>query len=328
MRFTKMHGLGNDYVYVDARIEHVENPADLARRISDRHTGIGSDGLILIHPSTVADVRMEMYNADGSRGRMCGNGIRCVAKYAVEHGLAAGPIIRVETDSGIKSCECIPPLPMGEGQGEDHIPPLPMGEGRGEGGTEPRTRFTRQDGVRADSSGATALEQWTHPSPTISCVRVDMGIPSLRPMDLPSTIPGERIVNHPLRVNGRTFEITCVSMGNPHAVIFVDKLHAIDLVAVGPLIETASVFPERINVHFVRVDSPSRVTVRTWERGSGATRACGTGACAVCVAGVVTGRTARAITAVLPGGELEIEWAKDEHVYMTGEAVEVFAGIW
>ncbi len=283
MRFTKMHGLGNDYVYVDARTEHVENPPDTARRISDRHTGIGSDGLIIIHPSRAADVRMEMYNADGSRGRMCGNGIRCVAKYAVEHGMAAGPLVRIETDSGLKTCECLVP------------PPLPRG----------------------DKGGS-----------SVSQVRVDMGQPSLRPADLPSTIKGERIVNHSLRVNGHSFEITCVSMGNPHAVIFVDKLHMVDLIAAGPLIENAPEFPERINAHFVRVDSPTRVTMRTWERGSGATRACGTGACAVCVASVVTGRTQRAITTVLPGGELEIEWAKNEHVYKTGEAVEVFTGIW
>lgn len=298
MRFTKMHGLGNDYVYVDARTEHIGNPPDLTRRISDRHTGIGSDGLILIHPSAVADVRMEMYNADGSRGRMCGNGIRCVAKYAVERGLTPGPIVRIETDSGIKTCECLPPSPRGQSW---------------EGGAAPR---------------ATAPEQRTDRRGVVSRVRVDMGIPSLRPADLPATIPGERVVNHPLLVNGRTFEVTCVSMGNPHAVIFVDKLHTIDLVTVGPLIESARDFPERVNVHFVRVDSPQRVTVRTWERGSGATRACGTGACAVCVAGVVTGRNDRRIATVLPGGELEIDWANDDHVYMTGEAVEVFTGIW
>ena len=274
MRFTKMHGLGNDYVYVDARTERIQNPAEVARKISDRHTGIGSDGLIIIHPSTSADVQMEMYNADGSRGRMCGNGIRCVAKYAVEHGMAAGPVVRVETDSGIKECAC--------------------------------------ESVNG----------------RVDRVRVDMGVPSLAPADLPSTIKGERIVNHTLRVNGHNFEITCVSMGNPHAVVFVDKVHLVDLVNVGPLFEHAPEFPERINVHFVRVDSPTRVTMRTWERGSGATRACGTGACAVCVAGVVTGRTERAVTTVLPGGELEIEWAKNDHVYKTGEAVEVFTGLW
>ncbi len=287
MRFTKMHGLGNDYVYVDARTEHIENPSDIARKISDRHTGIGSDGLILMHPSSVADVRMEMYNADGSRGQMCGNGIRCVAKYAVEHGMAGGPVVRVETDSGIKECLC-----------------------------EPRTS------VRADARTASISRV------LVDRVRVDMGIPSLRPADLPSTIKADRIVNFPMRLGGQMYEVTCVSMGNPHAVVFVDKLHLVDLVSVGPLFENAPEFPERINAHFVRVDSPTRVTVRTRERGSGATRACGTGACAVCVAGVVTGRTERAITTVLPGGELSIEWAANEHVYKTGEAVEVFSGEW
>ncbi len=304
MRFTKMHGLGNDYVYVDARTERVENPPDLARKISDRHTGIGSDGLIIIHPSMMADVRMEMYNADGSRGRMCGNGIRCVAKYAVERGLAPGPAVRVETDSGIKTCECLyspPPLPRGDTGGSPN---------------EPRTS------VRADSRTP------FRPHIIVTRVRVDMGTPSLAPGDLPSTIIGDRIVNFPMRLGGHTYEVTCVSMGNPHAVVFVDKLHLLDLASVGPLFEHAPEFPERINTHFVRVDSPARVTVRTWERGSGATRACGTGACAVCVAGVVTARTQRSITTVLPGGELSIEWAENDHVYKTGEAVEVFTGIW
>ena len=289
MRFTKMHGLGNDYVYVDARAEHIENPTDIARKISDRHTGIGSDGLIIIHTSTVADVRMEMYNADGSRGRMCGNGIRCVAKYAFEHGMARGPVVRVETDSGIKECHCI---------------------------SEPRTS------VRADARTPSSRGIF------VDRVRVDMGVPSLRPGDLPSTIIGDRIVNFPMQLGGERYEVTCVSMGNPHAVVFMDKLHLVDLVNIGPLFENAPEFPERMNAHFVRVDSPNRVTMRTWERGSGATRGCGTGACAVCVAGVVTGRTERAITTVLPGGELSIEWAANEHVYKTGEAVEVFSGEW
>ena len=312
MRFTKMHGLGNDYVYVDARTDQVENPADLARVISDRHTGIGSDGLILIHPSSVADVRMEMYNADGSRGRMCGNGIRCVAKYAVEHGLAPGPQVRVETDSGIKDCEC-------------------LGGDKGAGGW-PRFRSTEPGVVPSSTEPGAMIEprpdQGRSPSDVIHRVRVNMGTPSLRPADLPSTMRMPRIVDYPIQFDGETYQLTCVLMGNPHAVIFVDRLHLLDLVNIGPLIENAPEFPERINAHFVRVDSPSRATVRTWERGSGATRACGTGACAVCVAGVVTGRTDRAMTAVLPGGELEVEWAADGNVYMTGEAVEVFQGIW
>jgi diaminopimelate epimerase len=275
MRFTKMHGLGNDYVYVDGAAETIDDPAELARRISDRHTGVGADGLIVIHPSRVADVRMEMYNADGSRGRMCGNGIRCVAKYAVERGLAKGPDVRVETDSGVKMCEC-------------------------------RIEHGR-----------------------VQSVRVDMGRPSLAPADLPTTIRADRVVDYPLELRGVTYETTCVSMGNPHAVVFTEQLHRVDLVGVGPLFEHAPEFPQRINVHFVRVDSRTHVTIRTWERGSGVTRACGTGACAVCVAGVVTGRTGRCVTAELPGGELVLEWAADDdHVYMTGPAVEVFTGDW
>ena len=274
MRFTKMQGTGNDYVYVSLFDERVEDAPTLARRVSDRHTGIGSDGLILIAPSVDADVRMEMYNADGSRGRMCGNGIRCVAKYAVEHGLASGPTLRVETDSGVKHVEC------------------QLEEGR------------------------------------VVSVRVAMGEPSLDAKKLPSTYRIDRIVNEPIAVERVSFEITCVSMGNPHAVIFVDEPQRIDLPLVGPLIEHAHQFPERINVHFVRVDKPNHVTVRTWERGSGATRACGTGACAVCVAGAITGRAERLITTALPGGPLEIEWANDNHVYMTGPAVEVFSGTW
>jgi len=274
MKFTKMHGLGNDYVYVDAARERVEDAAKLARVISDRHTGIGADGLILIHPSTAADVRMEMYNADGSRAEMCGNGIRCVAKYAVEHGLCAGPALSIETDAGIRGVECT----MDGGQ--------------------------------------------------VSAVRVDMGEPSLNPADLPAGVKVQRMVEYALHVDAYEFNVTCVSMGNPHAVVFVDNLHTLDLVTAGPAVEHAPIFPRRINAHFVRVDASDRVTVRTWERGSGATRACGTGACAVCVAGVVTGRTNRTVTTTLPGGDLLVEWAADGHVYMTGPAVEVFTGDW
>jgi len=274
MKFTKMHGLGNDYVYVNGFTERVSEPSNLSRIISDRHTGIGSDGLILIQPSKVADVRMEMYNADGSRGEMCGNGIRCVAKYAVEHGLTKGPSLRIETDAGVKLAEC------------------ELVEGK------------------------------------VRSVRIDMGVPELAARKIPTTISADQILDHPLRIGGTEYRITCVSMGNPHAVLFVQELHRIDLVEIGPKFENAPEFPSRINTHFVRVDSPTHVTMRTWERGSGATRACGTGACAVCVAGVLTKRTERAITASLPGGELQIEWADDDHVYMTGEAVEVFTGEW
>ncbi len=294
MKFTKMQGLGNDYVFVNLHDEQVSHPAALARAVSDRHCGVGSDGLILIGPSDSADVRMEIYNADGSFAQMCGNGIRCVAKYAVERRLVSGPMVRIETDSGVKTAEC-----------------------RIEAGL-------------------------------VRSVRVDMGRPSLAASALPSTIRADRIVNFPLRIDlpepqasARADvhdvtsapplmerKITCVSIGNPHAVVFVDDLDAVALEHVGPLIERAPEFPERINVHFVRVDSRTHVTVRTWERGSGATRACGTGACAVCAAAVVTERTEPVITVTLPGGELEVDWADRDHLHMTGPAVEVFTGDW
>jgi len=274
MKFTKMHGLGNDYVYVNGLEERVRDPAALAREMSDRHTGVGSDGLILILPSQHADVRMEMYNADGSRAQMCGNGIRCVAKYAVERKLAAGPELRIETDAGIKLAFC------------------EMDQDR------------------------------------VGLVRVDMGSPSLRAVDLPARVESESIVDAELVIDGTPQVMTCVSIGNPHAVLFVDAFNSIQLREVGSAIECAPQFPERINVHFVRVDSRSHVTMKTWERGSGATRACGTGACAACVAASTTGRTERRITATLPGGSLQIDWAQSGMVYMTGPAVEVFTGEW
>ncbi len=286
MKFTKMHGLGNDYVCVNVFEEHVENPPVLAHAVSDRHTGIGSDGLILIGRSEAADVRMTVYNSDGSRARMCGNGIRCVAKYAVERGLTPGPEVRIDTDAGMKVAEC-------------HV----------------------VDGV-------------------VRSVRVDMSRPALAASEIPSTIPVDRIIDHPFHLRQSypqasacaelhtEYVITCVSMGNPHAVVFVDDLVSIDLDNIGPNFEHAPEFPEGVNTHFVRVDSPRHVTMRTWERGSGATRACGTGACAVCVAGSVTKRTRRKITATLPGGDLDLEWADNDHVYMTGPAVEVFTGNW
>ncbi len=274
MKFTKMHGLGNDYVYVDCFAESVSEPAALARAISDRHRGVGSDGLILICPSDKADLRMEMYNADGSRGQMCGNGIRCVARYAGEHGLCGSNPMRIETDDGVKE-------------------------------------------VRLISSGGIVTE-----------VRVDMGQPILVPSALPCTLDGDRIVDREFAAAGRTYKITCVSMGNPHVVVFVDDLESIDLPAAGSAIENHEAFPERTNVHFVRVDSPSEARMISWERGSGATQACGTGACAVGVAGVLTERLERHSTIQLPGGALDIEWADDDHVHMTGPAVEVFTGEW
>ena len=276
MRFTKMHGLGNDYVYVDCFGERVGDPASLAPKISDRHFGVGGDGLILILPSESADVRMRMFNSDGSEGQMCGNGIRCLAKYAHDHGLAVSNPMRIETGAGIKKVELVID-----------------GEGK-----------------------ATAAA-------------VDMGEPILHPTDIPLRISQDRAVNVPFRTSTRTFTMTCVSMGNPHAVIYVDDVAAVPLRELGSEIENHPLFPERINVHFVQVHSLEEVTVRTWERGSGITLACGTGASAVCVAGVLGGRTGRLLLAHLPGGDLDLEWREDDdHVIMTGPAVEVFSGDW
>lgn len=269
-----MHGLGNDYVFVDVHDQQVDEPAALAVIISDRHSGVGSDGLILVGPSPRADLRMVMYNADGSRAEMCGNGIRCVAKYAVEHALVGEPELSIDTDAGVRQAVC-----------------------------------RMADGV-------------------VRSVRIDMGVPDLRPSSLPATIEVDRMVDYDLKVHGQIVRVTCVSMGNPHAVVFGDDPSAVDLARAGPTIENAPQFPNRINVHFVRADSRTHVTMRTWERGSGATRACGTGACAVCVAGALTKRTDRQVTATLPGGDLELDWGDDDHVYMTGPAVEVFAGVW
>jgi diaminopimelate epimerase len=275
MRFTKMHGLGNDYVYVDGFKQTVADPTRLAVAVSDRHFGVGGDGLILILPGEGAPVRMRMFNADGSESEMCGNGIRCVAKFAYEKGLCRDNPMRVQTGAGVLTLE------------------LDI----------------------ADN--------------LVHRVRVDMGAPRLAPADIPVDLPGERVVNHPLPLGGRQLAMTCVSMGNPHAVFYVDDLEEIDLENLGRKVEIHPLFPRRTNAHFVKVEKPAVVSLRTWERGSGATLACGTGAAAVCVAGVLTGRTGRKIVAKLPGGRLDLEWSEaDNHVYMTGPAVEVFSGDW
>ena len=279
MRFTKMHGIGNDYVYLDCvRQRPPADPAALARAVSDRHFGVGSDGLILICPSERADARMRMFNADGSESEMCGNGVRCVAKFVYDHGIARKPRLLIETGRGV---------------------------------------LTLDVELQADK---------------VSRVRVNMGEPILKSADIPTTLPGDPPVNAPLTVGGVRLEATCVSMGNPHAVVYVgdEYFGGRDLVAeLGPKVEHAPEFPRRVNAHFVKVHSPAEVTMRTWERGSGITLACGTGACAVCVAGVLTGRTGRTLLAHLPGGDLELEWsAVDNHVYMTGPATEVFSGEW
>ncbi len=275
MRFTKMHGAGNDYIYVNCFDEPFpENPAELARILSDRHFGIGGDGLILICPSENGHARMRMFNADGSESEMCGNGVRCVAKYVYDHGIARETTLRIETGAGIRSIE------------------LEVENGRARRAT------------------------------------VDMGEPILEAARIPTTLEGNPVVNAQLSVGGRTLDVTCVSMGNPHAVTYVDELSDEWVLGVGPKVETSDAFPKRVNAEFVQVVSPGEVRMRVWERGSGETLACGTGACAVCVAGVLSGRTERRIIAHLPGGDLELHWHEDGVVRMTGPAVEVFSGEW
>jgi len=274
MKFTKMHGAGNDYVYVNCFEEPVENPEQVAVRVSNRNFGIGSDGLILILPSERADVRMRMFNADGSESEMCGNGIRCVAKYAYDHGLVTKKEITAETGAGILS-----------------------------------------------------LQLFTDSSNRVDKVRVNMGVPRLTRAEIPMQGNGaDRVVAEPLNIMHTSFNITCVSMGNPHCVIFVDDLERFQVEKYGPLIENHDIFPRRTNVEFVRIISPGEVRQRTWERGAGETLACGTGASAVCVAGVLNGLTEKKILNHLSGGDLELEWAEDGNVYMTGPAVEVYSG--
>jgi diaminopimelate epimerase len=275
MRFTKMQGAGNDYVYVNCFAEPIpDQPAVLAEQIADRHFGVGGDGLILICPSNVADARMRMFNADGSESEMCGNGIRCVAKYVYDHGLSNKETLKIETGRGVLTLD-----------------------------------LEVVDGL-------------------VERVRVDMGRPILKAAEIPTTLPGDPVVRAGLRIAGRELEVTCVSMGNPHCVTYVDRLSDDWVLGVGSQIETDPHFPRRVNAEFVEVISPGEVRMRVWERGSGETLACGTGASAVCVAGVLAGVTEREILAHLPGGDLELHWADNDHVYMTGPAVEVFSGEW
>ncbi len=276
MKFTKMHGLGNDYVYVNLFDQEVTTePAKLAVAISDRHFGVGSDGLILITPSERADARMRMFNADGSESEMCGNGVRCVAKYVHDHGIARKDRLTIETGRGVLSLD------------------LEIERGKA------------------------------------SRVRVDMGIPILKAAEIPTTLPGDPPINVPLVIEGQELRVTAISTGNPHAVIYVEDVEAFPVEKTGPLVENHREFPRRVNVHFVQVLAPAEVRMRTWERGSGITLACGTGACAVCVAGVLTGRTGPKLLAHLPGGDLELEWAGNgQSVFMTGPATEVFTGEW
>ena len=280
MKFTKMHGAGNDYVYVDCfNHETPPDPAAVSIAISDRHKGIGSDGLILIRPSDVADARMQMFNADGSEAEMCGNGVRCVAKYIYDHDICRKDTVSIETGAGTLSIE-----------------------------------LEAQNGK-------------------VQQAKVDMGEPILAAEKIPTTLAGagesDSVVDVALEFKGQTFKATCVSMGNPHCVIFVDEATDELVHGIGPLIENDSRFPARINVEFVEIVSRTEVKQRTWERGSGETMACGTGASAVCVAGVLSDRTDRKITNHLLGGTLILEWDEATNsVFKTGPAVEVFSGCW
>jgi diaminopimelate epimerase len=276
LKFTKMHGIGNDYVYVNTfEEEWPTDPSKLAIVVSDRHFGIGSDGLILIGPSEVADARMRMFNADGSESEMCGNGVRCVAKYIHDHGIARKGRVTVETGRGILTLDL---------EVENDL---------------------------------------------VHRVRVDMGAPILEADKIPTTLAGNPPIDVPLTIDGLDLKITAVSMGNPHAVAFVDDVAAFPVERIGPILERHPAFPRRVNAHFVEVISPNEVKMRTWERGSGITLACGTGACAVAVAGVLTGKTRERVLAHLPGGDLSLDWdGPGAPIFMTGPATEVYSGDW
>lgn len=274
MKFTKMHGIGNDYVYVNCFEEEVRNPSETAKFVSDRHFGIGSDGLILIKPSQIADCEMDMYNADGSQGAMCGNGVRCVAKFVYDSGIARKDRISVATKSGIKYVDVF------------------AKDGKAE------------------------------------YVRVNMGAPILRAKDVPMVCSEEEAVSCPLRVDGTIWKVTAVSMGNPHAVVYIDDVDGLEIEKIGPKFENHPAFPDRVNTEFVRVIDRHTVQMRVWERGSGETLACGTGACAVAVSSILNDLVDEGeVTVKLLGGELRIEWNREENtVYMTGPATTVFEG--
>jgi diaminopimelate epimerase len=276
LKFTKMHGIGNDYVYVCTFDQELPgDPSKLAIAVSDRHFGIGSDGLIMILPSDKADARMRMFNADGSESEMCGNGVRCVAKYIHDHGIAQKGRVTVETGRGVLTLDL---------EVEDDL---------------------------------------------VCRVRVDMGSPILEAEKIPTTLPGNPPIDVPLTINGCDLKITAVSVGNPHAVAFVEDVANFPVEAIGAALERHPSFPRRVNAHFVEVISPHEVRMRTWERGSGITLACGTGACAVAVAGVLTSRTRERVLAHLPGGDLSLDWdGPGAPIFMTGSATEVYSGEW
>jgi diaminopimelate epimerase len=276
MRFTKMQAAGNDYVYVDCFNQRVDDPAALARAVSDRHFGIGADGLILVTVSSSADVGMRMFNSDGSEGGMCGNGVRCLAKYAYEHGLCRGTSVRVATAAGPRTVE-----------------------------------------LALDTAGK------------VASATVDMGEPVFDAAAIGLNTPDEKLVDYPLATSAGRVKITCVSMGNPHVVIYEEPAGACDLERLGPELQAHELFPDGVNVHVVNVRASDAADVRTWERGSGPTLACGTGAAAVCAAGALLGRTDRRLAVRMPGGTIDVDWRQqDNHIYIAGPVVEVFTGDW
>jgi len=273
MKFTKMQGIGNDYIYINCFEEKIENPSELSTKLSERHFGIGSDGIILIEPSEKADCRMDIYNADGSQAMMCGNGIRCVGKYLYERNIAKKDVLKIDTMSGVKTLF------------------LDVLEGK------------------------------------VNSVTVDMGKPVFSAADIPVKFSKNEIVDEPIMVDGKEYRITCVSMGNPHCVMFVDDVDQVSIETLGPKFECNELFPKRANIEFVHVLNQQEVKMRVWERGSGETWACGTGACAVAVACAVNEKTGRSTTVHLKGGDLHIDWdEKTSSVFMRGPAEFVFDG--
>jgi diaminopimelate epimerase len=275
MKFTKMHGTGNDYIYVNGFVEAIEDPAEFSIKYSDRHKGIGSDGLVIIMPSETCDFRMRMFNADGSESEMCGNASRCIGKYVYDKGMTKKTSVTLETLAGIKVLELF---------------------------------------VGADNM--------------VEKVTVDMGEPILEAAQIPTTINKNTVINESVSFGDNlNYNITTVSMGNPHAVIYQKDIHNLDLETIGPKIENAAVFPRRTNTEFIEVVNQKLIKMRVWERGSGETIACGTGASAAVVAGVLNGVNTRKTTVELIGGELQIEWREsNNHVYLTGNAITVFEG--
>ncbi len=273
LEFSKMQGIGNDYVYIATHKQPISNPSELAIRLSDRHFGIGGDGIVLIKPSDIADFMMDMYNNDGSQAKMCGNAIRCVAKYVFERGLTDKTSLRIETLSGTKTLEL-------------HV----------------------KEGV-------------------VESVKVNMGRPIFEPNLIPVRWKDAQMIDQAVPIAGRLFKVTCLSMGNPHAVTFVNDVDTIEMLLIGPAFENYSIFPDRINTEFIQVIDRKTLRMRVWERGSGETLACGTGACAALVAAVITGRADRSAVVRLNGGDLQIDWDEStDEVFMTGPATFVFDG--